>query len=87
MNITSTSSTPNENHELIVPQDEALVKHLDAQWNMCFEQHEPPTDDMVVQVSMGDETNSKPIFISESLSYNKKEDLITFICEYTDVLA
>jgi len=36
---------------------------------------------------MGDEANSKPIFISESLPLQEKEDLILLIREYIDVFA
>ena len=44
-----------------------------------FEQREPPTEDKVTQVNLGDEANPKPIFISESLSPSEKEDLIQLI--------
>ena len=41
----------------------------------------------LTQINLGDEANPKPIFISESLSPSKKEDLIQFIREYIDVFA
>jgi len=55
--------------------------------DICFEQHEPPTDDKVIQINPGDEINPKPIFISERLPLSKKEDLIYLIQEYIDVFA
>jgi len=48
---------------------------------MRFEQLEPPIDDKVTQVNLKDEANLKPIFIGESLSPSKKEDLIQLIRE------
>ena len=36
---------------------------------------------------MGDEANPKPIFISDSLLSNEKEELIALIREYIDVFA
>jgi len=41
----------------------------------------------VTQINLGDEANPKPIFISESLSPSKKEDLEYLIQEYIDVFA
>jgi len=52
---------------------------------MRFEQHEPPTEDKVTQINLGDKADPKPIFISESLSPSEKEDLIHLIREYIDV--
>ena len=48
---------------------------------------EPPTEDKVVQINLGDEANPKPIFISERLSSSEKEDLISLVREYIDVFA
>ena len=39
------------------------------------------------RINLGDESNPKPIFISESLSPSEKEDLIHLIREYIDVFA
>ena len=50
-----------------------------------LEQHDPPTEDKVTQINLGDEPNPKPIFISECLSPSEKEDLIHLIREYKDV--
>ena len=52
-----------------------------------FEQREPPTEDKVVQINLGDEANPKPIFISEGLSPYEKKDLISLVQEYIDVFA
>ena len=54
---------------------------------MHFEQREPPTEDEVVQVDVGDETHPKLIFISKSLSPQEREDHISLIREYIDVFA
>jgi len=63
------------------------IKHLNTLWDTRFEQHEPPTEDKVAQINLGDEANPKPIFISESLSSSEKEDLIFLVKEYMDVFA
>jgi len=47
----------------------------------------PPTKDKVSQKNLGDEANPKPIFIRESLSPSKKENLIHLKREYKDVFA
>lgn len=52
---------------------------------MHFEQCEPSTEDNVVQVNVGDEANSKPVFISESFPSNNKDNLLTLIQEYINV--
>ena len=44
-------------------------------------------EDKVAQINLGDGANPKPIFISESLSSSKKEDLIYLVREYIDVFA
>jgi len=41
----------------------------------------------VTQINLGDEANSKPIFISESLSPSEKKDLMQLILQYIDVFA
>ena len=62
-----------------------MIKHLNALWDTRFEQREPPTEDKVAQINLGDEANPKPIFISESLSPSEKEDLVFLVREYIDV--
>jgi len=47
--------------------------------------NEPPTENKVTQINLGDEANLKPIFISKSLSPPEKEDLISNVREYIDV--
>ena len=54
---------------------------------MHFEQREPPTEDKVVQINMGDEANPKPIFVSQSLSLQEQEELVALLHEYIDVFA
>lgn len=61
--------------------------HLNTLWDTCFEQREPPIDDKQTQITLGDEVNPKPIFISETLSPLEKEDLIQLLHEYIDVFA
>jgi len=62
-----------------------MPQQLDLQWEKRFEQHDPPTEDKVIQVDLGDQTHPKLIFISESLSPEEKQDLIALIKEYIDV--
>jgi len=52
----------------------------------CFEQWEPPTQDKVIQVNVGDQAHPKLFFVSESLSPIEKQDLIFLIRVYIDVL-
>ena len=61
------------------------LKKLDVEKR--FEQHEPPTEDKVVHVDVGNQTNPKLISISESLSPNEKQDLISLIREHIDVFS
>ena len=56
-------------------------------WDIHFEQREPPTEDALLQVNMGDEANLKPIYICDTLSPSEKVDLIALIREYVDVFA
>jgi len=48
------------------------IKHLNTLWDIRFE-HESPTEDKVTQINLGDEANSKPIFISKNLSPPRKK--------------
>jgi len=72
---------------MIQSDSDPWIKHLKLSWDIRFEQHEPPTEDKVTQINLGDEANPKPIFISESLSPSEKEDLISLVWEYIDVFA
>lgn len=78
-NMISTSLIQDENNELTLLQDDPWAKHVDVQWNMHFEQREPPTEDKIVYANMGDENILKPIFISKSLSSYERQDLIFVI--------
>src|SRR5438045_5979537 len=73
--------------ELISAEDDPWIRHLNMLWDICFEQREPPTDDALLQVNMGDEANPKPIYISDTLSQEEKVELIALIREYIDVFA
>ena len=74
-----------KSEELIQSDSDPWIKHLNTLWDIHFEQRESPTEDKVSQINFGDEANPKPIFISESLSRPKIEDLIHLIREYKDV--
>ena len=43
--------------------------------------------DKVTQINLGDKADPRPIFISESLSSSKREDLISLVRKYIDVFA
>jgi len=73
--------------QMIQSDTDPWIKHLNTLWDIRFEQHKPPTEDRVTQVNLGDESNFKPIFISESLSPSEKEDLISLMWEYIDIFA
>jgi len=51
---------------------EPWAQQLDCQWDKQFKQREPPTEDMVIQVNLGSQDHTKPIFIGESLSLTEK---------------
>ena len=63
------------------------AQQLDLQWEKYFEQRDPPTEDKVIQINVGDQAHSKLISISENLSPTEKVDLIFLIKEYTNVFA
>jgi len=46
---------------------------------MRFEQCKPPIEDKVVQIDEGDQEHSKPIFISNSLSPEERQNRISLI--------
>jgi len=50
-------------------------------------QRDPPIEDKVIQIDVGDQTHPKLIFISESLSPTEKQDLISLTKEFIDVFA
>ena len=87
--MTSVSHQEDEDGDegLIQCDTDPWIKHLNALWDIRFEQREPPTEDKVIQFNLGDDLNLKPIFISESLSPYEKEDLVSLIREYIDVFA
>ena len=66
---------------------EPCAQQLDLQWEKRFEQHEPPTEDRVIQVNLRSQGHPKPIFISESLLLTEWEELIALVWEYIDVFA
>ena len=64
-----TSASQVEKEEDIEPFDtDPWAQQLDFQWEKRFGQREPPTEDKVIQVDVGDQTHPKLISISESLS-------------------
>jgi len=62
---------------MIQSDTDRWIKHLNTLWVIRFEQREPPIEDKVTEINLGDEANPKPIFISENLSPSEKEDLIS----------
>jgi len=72
---------------MIQSDTDSWIKNLNTLWDIRFGQREPPAENKVTQINLGDEANPKPIFISESLSPSKKEDLISLVWEYIDVFA
>ena len=88
VNMTSTSHIEEEGEDQLEPFDCNLwAQQISYQWEMRFEQREPPTEDEVIQVDVGDKDHPKPIFISKSLSPQEKEEYISLIREYIDVFA
>ena len=88
VNMTSASHIEEEDESQLEPLDcDPWAQQMSYQWEMRFEQREPPTEDKVIQVDVGDKDHSKPIFISESLSPQEREDHISLIREYIDVFA
>jgi len=83
----STSHPKDENEEMIQSDKDPWIKHLNTLWDIRFEQREPPTEDKVTHINLGDEANLKPIFISKSLVPLEKEDLISLVREYIDIFA
>jgi len=81
----SSSHWEDEDEDIIQSDTDPWIKHLNTLWDICIEQCEPPTEDKATQINLGSEAKPKPIFISESLSPFKKEDLIHLIQEYIDV--
>jgi len=64
-----TSISQAEQDDNIEPFDaDPWAQQLDLQWKKSFEQREPPTEDKVIQVDVGDQAHLKLISISESLS-------------------
>ena len=68
-----------ESEELIQSDPDPWFKHLNTLWDVRFEQPEPPTEEKMTQINLKNEANPKPIFIIESLSPSKKEDLLHLI--------
>ena len=53
------------------------ARQHDFQWEKHFEQRDPPTEDKVIQIDVGDQMHPKLIYISESLSPTEMQDLIS----------
>src|SRR5438046_248870 len=72
---------------LLEEDDDPWIRHLNTLWDIRFEQREPPTDDKLLQIDLGDGVTPKTIFVGEGLSPEEREDLIKLIREYVDVFA
>jgi len=81
VNMVSTSHLEDGDEEMIQSDADPWIKHLNTLWDTRFKQREPPTEDKVIQVNLGDEANPKPIFISDGLSPSEKKDLISLVQE------
>ena len=68
VNMILTSHLEDRDEEMIQSDIDPWIKHLNTLWHIHLEQCEPPTEDKITQINLGDEANPKPIFISESLS-------------------
>src|SRR4051812_34035617 len=61
INMVSAQPEPDDDEiELINTEDDPWMRHLNMLWDIRFEQREPPTDDALLQVNMGDEANGSP---------------------------
>jgi len=76
---------PEEDIELF--DTDPWAQQLGLQWEKHFEQCDPPTEDKMIQINVGDQKHAKLISISESFSPTEKQDLIALIKEYIDVFA
>ena len=85
LTVNMTSSSQLERAE--ATDEEPWAQQLDLQWEEQFEQCEPPTEDKVIQVNLGNQDHSKPVFISESLSLTEREELMILLKDYIDVFA
>jgi len=64
VNMVLTSHPKDEDEEMIQSDTDLWIKYLNTLGDIRFEQHEPPTEDEVVQINLENEANPKPIFIS-----------------------
>lgn len=58
---------------------------MDAQQELRFEQHEPRTEDQVIQMNMEDDKNSKSHICVKNLDQNELQNLIKLIQKCIDV--
>ena len=86
-NLTANMTSSSQLEPAEATDEEQWAQQLDLQWEKRFESREPPTEDKVMQVNLGSQDHPKPIFISESLSLTKREELIILVREYIDVFA
>ena len=62
----STSHLEDGDEEMIQSDTDPWIKHLNTLWDIRFGQREPPREDKVTQINLGEEANPKPILISEA---------------------
>lgn len=69
MSVKMVSTSTNLDWEQFDYEDpsQAWAQRKEAQWELRFEQHEPPREDQIIQMNIGDAKNSKPIFVSRNL--------------------
>lgn len=58
-----------------------------AQWELQVEQREPLIENQVIQMNMGDDRNSKLIFVSKNPDKNELQILIELMRKYMDIFA
>jgi len=86
-NLTINMTSSSQLEPVEATDEELWAQQFDFQWEKRFEQREPPTEDKVIQINLGNQDNPKPIFISENLSLKEKEELMALVREYIDVFA
>ena len=64
----SKSHLEDGDEEMIQTDTDPWIKHLNTLQDIRFEQCEPPTEDKVTQINLGDEANPKPITLQEGRS-------------------
>ena len=54
VNMVSTSRLEDGDEEIIQSDTDPWIKYLNTLWDIHFEQHEPPIEDKVTQINLGE---------------------------------